>query len=113
MRTHFTIKNQRPICGRGKRVTDNISRVDCRLCLARPETVEFMAKAAAEKTAAFLAQEPRRYAEPWKPGDIICSECGHNLFRYAGRSCMGHYSEHVCAKCGHSESRLTETGMSF
>lgn len=96
------------------RTTTTVRQVDCRLC---QDTLVFKnlkeADDAARK-AAFDAQEPRIVAEPWqRDTTMICKACGHDRFRHADRTCYGHYDNWVCANCGHTESRLTETGMSF
>lgn len=105
------------VCGRtpsnARNATNNVFAVDCRRCQAQSEFIDAMAKAAADKMEAFLTQEPRKVREPWKDGDMTCGECGGDLFRHADRTCYGHYDNWVCAGCGHNESRLTETGMSF
>lgn len=102
-------------CGRGTGnfVTDNVNRVTCRTCGSREAFIDAKAKAEAEKMEAFLAQEPRAVKEPWRDGNIECTQCGWDLFRMTDRTCYGHYDNWVCAACGYTESRLTETGMSF
>jgi hypothetical protein len=110
MKTHLTQG-----CNRGKRLTTDVYQVDCEAC---KRTVPFqVAKEAADaaKQAAFLEQTPRHFREPWYQEDklIACRFCGGILFRQADRTCYGHYANYVCANCGNTESRLTETGMSF
>lgn len=101
-------------CGRNTvYVTEHVNQVTCLVCKKQPEFVEAQTAALALEAEAFLAQEPRVTKEPWKDGNIECSVCKGDLFREANRTCYGHYSNHVCANCGHTESRLTETGMSF
>lgn len=108
MKTHLTQG-----CNRGKVTTTNVYAVTCELCKRSVPYQVAKEVADASRQAAFEAQTPRQVREPWREGVIICSECGGDLFRMGGRTCYGHYQEHVCAACGHSESRLTETGMSF
>lgn len=115
MRTHFAIDTTTgliPACGRGKRIDLNVYRVDCGLCKQKAMYIDAHAAAEVEKEAAFLRQVPRTFGEPWREGLITCQN-GHTLFRYAGRSCHGHYDEYVCSECGDGQSRLTERGMSF
>lgn len=116
-KTHYATSNvATSVCGRGKRLVTGalVSQVTCLNCKDTPEYQEARAAAEAARRAAFDAQTPTTVREPWgQRGEMVCSECGHNLFRYQGRSCYGHYEDHVCANCGHVESRLTETGMCF
>lgn len=111
---HFEI-NGNPACGRGTRTHASVTQVTCGLCAQKDAYIEAMAKAQADKMERFLAQEPRAMIEPWHEGRVTmsCGECGHMKFREADRTCYGHYANYVCANCGHTESRLTETGMSF
>jgi DNA-directed RNA polymerase subunit RPC12/RpoP len=111
-RIHFK-SNDLAACGRGTRLTENVHQVDCRACGKRPEYIDAMATAQAAKLEAFLAQEPREFAEPWREGKIVCGGCMGTLFREADRTCYGHYANYVCAQCGETTQRLTETGMSF
>ena len=116
IRTHFSILGL-PACGRGKRVTFNVRYVDCRLCQGNSEFIEAKANDALARKEAFDAQTPRQFREPWVDNSsqavITCSTCGGTTFRQGERSCMGHYDNFVCASCGDTTSRLTETGMSF
>lgn len=101
-------------CGRAAKFTsEHVNRVTCLNCKNQPEYINAAAEATARETEAFLAQEPRVFTEPWKPGTITCSTCLGTLFREGNRTCYGHYANYVCANCGGVESRLTETGMSF
>lgn len=100
-------------CLRGTRTTTNVRQVDCRICQGTQVFMDLKAFDDAQREAAFEAQTPRKVAEPWKEGGMVCSGCGWTFFREADRSCYGHYANYVCAQCGHVESRLTETGMSF
>lgn len=114
MKTHFQV-NDAPVCGRGARISLHPRRVDCLLCR---NTVEFKAAEYDDevaRAAAFQAQVPQTFREPWytEPTLIVCDGCGADKFRMADRTCYGHYENYVCASCGHTESRLTETGMSF
>lgn len=111
---HFNV-NHKPACGREGRIADGPFGVTCLACAKQEAYIEAMAKAAADKMERFLAQEPRPITEPWHEGNVpmVCSECGGTLFRVADRTCYGHYQNYTCAGCGHNESRLTETGMSF
>lgn len=108
MKTHFPGG-----CGRGKSTTEDVYRVTCLVCNTSEPYLTAKAAADAAKRERFYATPPRQFAEPWRDGTITCSECGGDLFRMGDRSCYGHYENYVCAACGHSESRLTETGMSF
>jgi hypothetical protein len=115
-KTHFQLEGTIAACGRSPKkwaLTDNALRVTCGQCATKPAYIDALAVAAAEKMERFLAQEPRTIKEPWMEGTMTCSNCGGEKFREADRTCYGHYSNHVCADCGHNESRLTETGMSF
>lgn len=109
---HFK-KSSRVACGREGRTTDQVNRVTCLNCKKQPEFIDEQTLALAKEAEAFLAQEPRRFAEPWKPGHIICDQCLGDQFRRGNRTCYGHYDNFVCAACGSTQSRLTETGMSF
>ncbi len=116
MKIHFSLEGPAVACRfKAKRWTALVSRVDCLRCQKTPEFIEVKAAADKVKQEAFDAQEPRIIREPWHQEVVymVCKACGHNLFRYRGRSCMGHYEDHVCSRCGNVESRLTETGMSF
>lgn len=114
MRTHYEHGPHGTACGRAaSRTTTNTYAVDCRACGKTPAFIAAQETAAAVKMERFLAQEPVVTREPWREGNIKCSECGHDKFREADRTCYGHYSNHVCGRCGHTESRLTETGRSF
>lgn len=117
MRTHFAVKppfdaTAAPACGRGQRIDTNVYRVDCGLCVKQDAYILAKDEADSAKHAAFMAQTPRQYGEPWKDGIIVCQN-GHDTFRYGDRSCYGHYDNFVCATCGDVQSRLTETGMCF
>lgn len=112
MKSHFAV-NDKSECGRGKVITDKVRRVTCLVCQSREAFV--LAKAAddADRLQAFYDQTPRTFAEPWNgKGNIVCN-CGSDLFRQADRTCYGHYDNYVCASCGETTQRLTETGMSF
>lgn len=109
--THFQADNQ-SACGRAPGGTTNTFAVTCGSCILRNSFQDAHEKAKREKKAAFEAQVPRKFAEPWKDGNITCP-CGSDLFRHADRTCYGHYDNWVCASCGSNQSRLTETGMSF
>jgi hypothetical protein len=114
MRTHFAlIATGHSVCGRGFRVTDRTPEVDCQLCLNSEQFEQANAAYLHAKDKAFWEQTPKPMREPWREGLMTCSKCSHQLFRDRDRSCYGHYSNHQCANCGHVESRLTETGMSF
>lgn len=97
---------------RSLNINTNTFRTDCGSCILRNEFQEAHQKAVLAKEAAFQAQEPREYGEPWKDGVITCKN-GHTLLRYRGRSCYGHYDDWECSQCEDKPSRLTETGMSF
>jgi hypothetical protein len=124
-KTHYKLNNG-PACrsaadhrypNRRFRLTDDVTRVDCGACAKRSEVIEAKATAAILKAEAFNAQEPRKVSEPWRQpyGSVpmVCKSCGNDTFREADRTCYGHYANWVCAACGNTESRLTETGMSF
>lgn len=111
---HLKDTNVGAVCGRVKGLmTDQINRVTCLNCKNQPEYIEAAAAATARETESFLAQEPRQFSEPWKDGTITCDVCLGTLFREGNRTCYGHYANYVCAGCGATQSRLTETGMSF
>lgn len=105
-----------PACGRAAKViTDRVFQVTCLNCQKTPVFIEAKADLDAQRKAAFMAQEPRQYIEPWhtKTVAMVCKNCSGELFREGDRTCYGHYANYHCAACGHVESRLTETGMSF
>ncbi len=114
MKTHFApALGMSADCGRGQRTTDQTAAVDCLSCISRNAFQEAHQKFVLAKEAAFQAQVPATVPEPWREGTIVCNTCDGFLFRYRGRSCMGHYDDWVCSDCGHTTSRLTETGMCF
>lgn len=114
MKYHFEV-NGKSACGRGKNATAIARAVTCLVCKSRPDFIAAKAESDAARQAAFEAQVPREFAEPWhpRPVTIVCRECDGRLFRQGDRTCHGHYANYHCAACGHVESRLTETGMSF
>lgn len=121
-KTHHAVEARNAIgyesaCGRGRRLAETPSRVTCDLCKAKPAFIEAKARVDAARQAAFEAQVPRTFSEPWHQpyGSVpmVCKGCGGDQFRHGDRTCMGHYDNFHCAACGHIESRLTETGMSF
>lgn len=119
MKTHFYVRDNQPVCGRcvtnGTRISPQVHRVTCLNCKNSPEFSTAKAENDAARQAAFMAQEPRKYIEPWhtKTVAMVCKNCSGELFREGDRTCYGHYANYHCAACGHVESRLTETGMSF
>lgn len=121
MKTHFAVKvpfdlTMASACGIGRRLNDSVYAVDCLNCKSKDAFILAKDEADSAKHAAFMAQEPKKVSEPWHQPygkvPMVCKECGNDTFRHKGRSCHGHYDDHACAKCGHIESRLTETGMS-
>lgn len=108
MKIHYTDG-----CGRGKATTSDVRRVSCLICNTSEPFLTAKAAADVAKREAFYAQTPRQFREPWRSGNIVCRECGGDEFRMGDRTCYGHYENYVCSACGHSESRLTETGMAF
>lgn len=118
MRTHFSVKQpfsteSAAACGRGRRMDTNVYRVDCLNCQKQDAYILAKDEADSERHKRFMAQEPRAIPEPWRDGHITCRNCGAQNHRVGDRTCYGHYQDYVCADCGHKESRLTETGMSF
>lgn len=113
MRTHLKV-NDRAWCGRGKRLSDNIHRVDCRLCQQSPEGVGAMAAAVVAAEAAFVAQTPRtivpQFGRVNDQGVMECYKCQGVLFRERPRSLFSYH--YVCEGCGTSIHPMTETGMS-
>lgn len=107
-KTHFTNG-----CGRGQSTTDDVRRVTCLFCNTSEPFLSAKAAADAAKREAFQAQVPQQFREPWNTGNIVCKSCGNDRFRMGDRTCYGHYENYVCSACGGTESRLTETGMSF
>lgn len=103
-------------CGRERKVAA-VSQVTCLVCQATPQFIETKANTDAARQAAFEAQVPRTFSEPWHQPygkvPLTCKNCAGRLFRQGDRTCYGHYDNFHCASCGHVESRLTETGMSF
>lgn len=125
LKTHYEHGPHGNACGRASaRSTTEAGRVTCLACQKSDQFIAAKKVADESRKAAFEAQKPHKIAEPWKQGHIICSgfvydlsdalsKCGNDLFREGDRSCYGHYQSFHCSKCGHIESRLTETGMSF
>lgn len=111
---HFRGKNALPVCGRNAVWSaTEVNRVTCLNCKKQQEFIDAQTEALATEAEAFLAQEPRVVKEPWKDGNITCRNCLGDLFREANRTCHGHYLNFVCANCGETTERLSETGMSF
>lgn len=114
MKTHFEHGPHGNACGRASaRSTTSVYAVDCLACQKSDQYAAAKDVADAAKHERFMAQVPRQIGEPWREGHIVCRECDGDLFRIGDRTCYGHYQNYVCAACGHVESRLTETGMSF
>jgi hypothetical protein len=120
LKTHFAVKppfdaSETAACGRGRNghMTADTYGVTCLSCKGKDSFILAEDEAKSARHARFMAQEPRQMAEPWKDRQVICSKCSGDLFRYGDRTCYGHYQNFHCAACGHVESRLTETGMSF
>lgn len=117
-KTHLAVlsigTNVTTACGRKGRTSDEARRVTCLVCQSKPAFAEVKFNEDQARQAAFLAQTPRQMQEPWyEHGTImVCRECGTDQFRMGDRTTMGHYQSYVCVN-GHTESRLTETGMSF
>lgn len=113
MKTHYEHGPHGNACGRASsNSTTEPHRVTCLVCQKSDQFLAAKSVADAAKHEAFMAQTPRQFREPWKSGNIVC-ECGSDLFRMGNRTCYGHYQNYHCSACGHIESRLTETGMSF
>lgn len=118
-KTHFSVdpaNSTQVACGR--EVNDHgqtpfTERVTCGTCKQRTSFKRQKVKDDKAKHERFLAQSPREVAEPWREGNVHCTNCGNMLFRIGDRTCYGHYENYHCSSCGHVESRLTETGMSF
>jgi hypothetical protein len=100
---------------RSLNINTNTFEVTCLVCISRNAFKAAHHKAVEAKHAAFLAIPPREMFEPWHEGNVpmVCSNDGGVLFRIGDRTCYGHYQNFHCASCGHVESRLTETGMSY
>lgn len=118
MKLHFAVKvpfstEHAAACGRGARITDAVQRVDCLNCKKQDSYILAKDESDAYNHSAFMAQVPREFKEPWNDGNVKCRNCGCVLFREGDRTCYGHYQNFHCSFCGHVESRLTETGMSF
>lgn len=117
LKTHY-LANGRIACNRVARSTgaaravDNVFAVNCGLCRNNQDFKDAVEVALAAKQAAFEAQTPKP-ATHLLGHALICLMCDGTLFRYQGRSCMGHYDDYVCANCGTVNSTLTETGMCF
>lgn len=113
-KTHYSVGPHGNACGRASaRTTTNVYAVTCLLCQGNSQFVAGKKIADDARKAALAAQVPHGVREPWREGDIACRQCGGELFRNLDRTCYGHYDNWACAACGHVESRLTETGMSF
>jgi hypothetical protein len=113
MKTHFGT-GPYSACkrGTGRRITENVHQVTCLLCTQTDLFIRAKTTADIARKEAFDAQVPRECSAQFG-GPVKCSECSGVLFRIGDRSCYGHYENYHCAGCGHVESRLTETGMSF
>lgn len=109
MRTHLTTGG----CGRGKRTTDNVHRVDCLVCKGSDTFVAAIADYKAKAEAAFQAQTPRTIVPDFgrvnSDGVMECFNCKGVLFRERPRSLFSYH--YVCEGCGKSMHPMTETGM--
>lgn len=115
LKTHYEHGPHGTACGRAStHTTTNVYRVTCLSCKSRDQFLVSLKIADDARKAAFEAQVPRQFDEPWhRDQKIICKSCGGDTFRHGGRTCYGHYDNWHCANCDNVESRLTETGMSF
>lgn len=114
-KVHFQAEGARGTsCGREAWRTSTVpGAVTCLDCQKTQGFVTAKAQADAKAEEAFWEQAPTTVKEPWKSGNLACSACGGEHFRYKGRACYGHYDVYVCANCNREVERLTETGMSF
>lgn len=121
MRTHFAVEADTPLgarseCGRGKRLTENVFRVDCLVCQTKPAFGAAFIAAEKAREDAFWAQEPRtvvpQFGRVNDDGVMECPWCGGILWRERPRDLWSYH--YVCAndECGKSVHPLTETGMS-
>lgn len=114
MKTHFRFNGEAECGIDSKRLTNLANEVNCKKCMKKKAFKYAIAEYEAQHMRNFMAQPGRTIMEPWKHGEFMsCSSCGGNYFRTGDRTCYGHYDNFHCIKCGHVESRLTETGMSF
>ena len=118
MKTHFAVKppfdtTEVSACGRGKRITENVFRVDCGLCQNNSDYILALDEAKSAREAAFHAQEPRtvvpQFGRVNDDGVMECYQCKGVLFREHPRSLFSYH--YVCAGCGASMHPMTETGM--
>lgn len=114
MKVHLNVEGA-SLCGRGSSLHKSPRAVTCNLCRNSERFAKVKEADDKRRHEAFMSQVPRQIREPWltMPVNITCRECQGNLFREGDRTCYGHYANFHCANCGHVESRLTETGMSF
>lgn len=97
------------VCGRNGRMTKVASQVSCLSCRKQPEFGPALTDQRRAEQAAIEASPARKVSNPWSGQDIICSNCGNDTFKDAGRSLFS--NNHKCAQCGHMNHTMTETGM--
>lgn len=114
LRTHFATGSPAfAACGRGRRLTDNVSRVDCQVCRSKPHFQASLADFMAKLESDFQAQTPRtvvpQFGRVNDDGVMECFKCHGVLFRERPRSLFSYH--YVCDNCGTSLHPMTETGM--
>jgi hypothetical protein len=102
------------VCGRGRLLANNVSRVTCLLCQDSDDYRTQLAEFKAKREAAFWAQEPTtvvpQFGRVNDDGVMDCYKCGGVLFRDRGRDLFNYNYE--CANCQTLIRPMTETGMS-
>ena len=118
MKTHFAVKppfdtTEVSACGRGKRITINIYRVDCLLCQSNDAFILAMDEAKSAAAAAYEAQVPRtivpQFGRVNDDGVMECPKCQGVLWKEKPRNLWSYH--YVCQGCQFSVHPLTETGM--
>lgn len=112
-KTHLTTGSDiacHRFAGTRTRKTADWRRVSCLDCQKATVYTDAVVEATVKAAEAFANQTPRQFEEPWGKGRIVCRKCQGDLFRSNGRT-LDHYL-FVCAECGETTQRLTETGMS-
>lgn len=116
MKIHFSVDGgEAPVssCGRGRRITALVTRVDCLICRGMPMFEEALSAHKARQEAEFQAQTPRtvvpQFGRVNADGVMECSVCAGVLWRERPRDLFSYH--YVCEGCGKSVHPLTETGM--
>ena len=114
LKTHFQVHPPMSLdkvaaCGRGQRLSDSVTRVDCLRCKAQDSYILAYDEYQSAKHAAFEAQTPHTVHNPWANDELTCHNCGGNLFKDLDRDLWTYWFR--CVGCGKNQGYPTETGM--